>query len=270
MAESTFDRAAFGERLTTRRLGRNLVARATVESTNDVAWEALGSGAPDGTVVVADAQTRGRGRAGHAWHTSPGQGLALSVLLHPGCDRDALGTLPLVAGLALARALENLGATPELKWPNDLQLGGRKVSGLLAESRRDAEGATTVVIGAGVNVAQGHSDFPEPLRAIATSLALEGCITTREAVAAEFLNVLEPVWAEHQEGDRRVALDAWRARCRAWGRRVQVTGAPGTIAGIARDLDPGGGLILELDDGSRTTVVAGDVVESGAPSLDHR
>src|SRR5262245_2118052 len=127
MIDSHFDRARFTAALTTRRLGRTLIARAEVESTNDVAWEALTAGTPDGTCVVADVQTRGRGRGGHSWHTAPGRGLALSMLLHQGCDRRQMGIVPLLAGLALARGLESLGARAELKWPNDLLIGARGV-----------------------------------------------------------------------------------------------------------------------------------------------
>lgn len=259
MAESSFDRAAFVAALETRWLGRSLVTRGEVDSTNDVAWEALGAGAPDGTCVVADAQARGRGRAGHAWHTSPGSGLALSVLLHQGCDRRQLGALPLTAGLALALALERLGARADLKWPNDLVIGGRKVSGLLAESRRTAEGGDAVVIGVGVNVTQRADDFPPELREIATSLAIAGSVTTREAVAAAFLNVLEPMWIEFQEGDHRAALEAWRARATFWGRRLRVRGPRGEVSGVAVALDGDGALVLERDDGVRESVLAGDV-----------
>jgi BirA family biotin operon repressor/biotin-[acetyl-CoA-carboxylase] ligase len=261
LVESRFDRARFTARLATRRFGRTLLARAEAQSTNDVAWEALGAGAADGTVVVADSQTRGRGRAGHAWHTGPGHGLALSILLHQGCDRRQLGLLPLVAGVALARALEKLGAAPELKWPNDLLLDGRKVSGLLAESRRTAEGTDAAVLGAGVNVSQRVEDFPPELRGIATSLAIEGLPAGREEVAAEFLNALEPLWTEQQEGDRGAVLEAWRARARCWGRLLRIRGAGGETVGVARELDGDGGLVLEREDGSRVTVVAGDVEE---------
>jgi len=260
MLDPTFDRARFGAALTTRRFGHFLVARAEVESTNDVAWELLGSGeAPDGAVVVADVQTRGRGRAGHAWHTAPGKGLALSIVLQQGCDRRQFGVLPLLTGLALARGLERLGAHAELKWPNDLLLDGRKVSGILVESRRTLEGTDAAVIGVGVNVAQAADDFPPELRATATSLALAGVHTTRENVAAAFLTALEPLWAEFQEGGRRVALDAWKARASFWGRRLRVRGATGDVEGVARDLDADGALILEREDGERVTVHAGDV-----------
>lgn len=264
MAESTFDRARFGARLTTRLLGRNLLARGMVESTNDTAWEALAGGAPEGTVVVADVQTRGRGRAGRRWHTEPGKGLALSVLLPLGCDRGLLGVLPLGVGLALARALERLGVAVELKWPNDLLRGGRKLSGVLCESRgatprADAGAGVVAVIGAGVNVSERRGDFPPEIRERTTSLALEGFALDREAVAAEFLNALEPLWAALEEGGHKEVLDAWRARASFWGTVVQVRTPAGEVRGVARTLDAGGGLVLGLDSGEETTVLAGDV-----------
>ena len=268
MAEPTFDRARFAARLATRRLGRTLIARAVVESTNDAAWEALAVGAPDGTVIVADAQTRGRGRAGRSWHLAPGKGLALSALLVLGCERRALGVLPLGAGLALARALDRLGAHAELKWPNDLRLDGRKLAGILCETR--GAGAVSgpaageaVVIGVGVNVLERREDFPAELREVSTSLALAGRAPDRETVAAEFLNALEPLWATLQEGDRAAVIEAWRARADFWGRPVRARTAAGVLEGRARTLDPDGGLVLALADGREVTVVAGDL-EGGA------
>lgn len=258
-AESTFDRTLWESRLRTRVIGRRLVARAEAGSTNDAAWDALGMGAPDGTVVVADVQSAGRGRAGRAWHHAPEKGLALSVLLHQGCDRRQLGTLPLVAGLALARALDELGAHAELKWPNDLLLHGRKVSGILAESRNLPGRGDAAVIGVGVNVLQQPEDFPPEIAALATSLAMEGCVTRREIVAAAFVNALEPLWAELQEGDRAAVLDRWRERATFWGREVRALAPSGPVVGVARALDPDGALVVEQADGSRVTVVAGDL-----------
>lgn len=266
MAEPTFDRARFRSRLKTRRLGATLVARAEAGSTNDVAWDALAAGAPDGTVVVADRQTAGRGRAGRAWHTAPGRGLALSVALHPGCERRQMPVLPLAAGLALARALEALGARAELKWPNDLLLSGRKVSGILAESRGATPDAPDrVVIGVGVNVSQAREDFPPEVAALATSLAIEGVATTREHVAAEFLNAFEPLWTELQEGGAGGVLDAWSRRAGFWGRPLRVSAEGGVREGIARGLDPSGGLILETAGGELVTIVAGEVTAAPLP-----
>jgi BirA family biotin operon repressor/biotin-[acetyl-CoA-carboxylase] ligase len=253
-------------------MGRTLLLRAEASSTNDVAWDALAAGAPDGTTVIADAQTQGRGRSGRSWRMAPGKGLAMSLALHEGCERRTTRALPLVAGLALARALEGLGVAAELKWPNDLLLRERKVAGILCESRRIASGAEAVVIGVGVNVAEDERDFPPELGGRAISLALAGSAASREEVAASFLNALEPLWTEHQEGEpgRRSAhlecgtvLEAWKRRASFWGKSVTVRSAAGSTTGIARGLDPDGGLVLEVDGGREVVVLAGDLVVAG-------
>src|SRR5262245_21387386 len=248
-------------------MGRHLIVRAEVESTNDVAWEAFAQGLPDGTTVVADAQTRGRGRAGRSWQTEPGRGLALSLVMHAGCmpargPGASRGAIPLAAGLALARGLERIGARAELKWPNDLQIAGRKVAGILCESRRGgASGPASgeaIVIGVGVNVGEERSDFAGALADSATSLAIEGARATREAVAAEFLNAFEPLWAELEEGDPAAVLAAWSERATVWGRAVGVRSPAGEVTGVAKALDSGGGLVIERD-GETVAVVAGDL-----------
>ena len=259
MGEGTFDRAVFVRALRTRRLGHALFTRAEVESTNDLAWELAQQGADEGACVVADAQTRGRGRLGRSWHTTPGRGLALSLLLHPGRDRGALATAPLVAGLALRRGLDALGVEARLKWPNDLEAGGRKLSGILAESRRTADGADLVVMGVGVNVSQARDEFPPELRQVATSIALEGRRAGREAVAAAFLNALEPLWDEHQEGDQNQVLEAWRREATFWGRQVVVHTGAGEVRGAAEGLDEVGGLVIRTAEGTSLAVYAGDV-----------
>ncbi len=259
MAESTFDRARFAARLATRRLGQTLLLRGETASTNDDAWDAGASGARDGTLVIADHQTQGRGRSGRAWVDAPGAGLAMSLLLHPGCDAAAFATTPLVAGLALSRALDGLGVDAELKWPNDLLLGGRKLAGMLCESRRRPNGTQAFVLGVGVNVWQRAEDFPPELREEATSLALSGHELDRETVAAAFVNALEPLWDEHQEGDALAALKAWRARARFWGKPVVVRGPQGWIHGDAMSLADDGALVVRTAAGEEVRVLAGDV-----------
>lgn len=241
-----------------------MLLRGETESTNDDAWDAASAGAPDGAAVIADHQTRGRGREGRAWHDAPGRGLALSVVLQSGCDRTAFATAPLVAGLALARALDAHGVDAELKWPNDLLLGGRKLAGVLCESRRRADGSDAFVIGVGVNVTQREADFAPELRDQATSLALAGHTLDRETVAAGFLNAFEPLWDEHQEGDPGAALEAWRARARCWGRPVSVRTPSGTIVGDALALADDGALIVRVATGEDVRVLAGDVTFGAA------
>ena len=251
----------------TRWLGRHLVARAEVDSTNDLAWDALAQGRPDGTIVVADAQRAGRGRSGRAWHTTPGSGLALSVALHPDCDRRQFGALALMAGLALAEGLDTLAVRTRLKWPNDLLVGERKLAGILCESRRlpvspRGDAVDAVVIGVGVNVGQRREDFPVELGAAGvspTSLQIEGFAVSRERVAALFLNALEPMWTSFQESGRERVLERWRARADFWGRPVTVRTASGLLRGEARGLDAEGALLVGLADGAETTVVAGDL-----------
>lgn len=263
MAESTFDRARFEARLTTRRLGRALVTRDATASTNDDAWDALAAGAPDGFVVVADTQTKGRGRAGRAWTTAPGKGLAMSVLLHAGCDARAFPVVPLAAGLALSIGLERLGIATELKWPNDLLVDGRKLAGILVESRTRAgepgAGDRAVVIGVGVNVSQTAVDFPPELRDRATSLELAGHRVAREDVAAVTLTALEGVWDRLEDDGPDSVLGAWRERATFWGRALVVSAPGGPLRGVARDLDALGRLVLEVDSGERVAITVGDV-----------
>lgn len=257
----TFNRARFAIGLRTRFIGRELIVRASVDSTNDVAWDALAAGAPDGTTVVADAQVQGRGREGRTWYTAPGRGLAMSALLRAGCEREALVVLPLAAGLALAEAFDALGARATLKWPNDVMLSGRKVSGNLCESRRTPEGDDVVVVGIGVNVFQTSEEFPEPIRAQATSLAIEGVAADRETVAAAVLNAFEPLWTLLDASGAGGIVERWRARATFWGERRTVRTPAGEVAGVARGLDSDGALLLDLPDGTTTRVVAGDVLQ---------
>ena len=254
-----FDRARFAARLATHQIGRELLVRDRTASTNDDAWEAFGE-RDDGVTVVAMEQTAGRGREGRRWEQSPGRGLALSVALRLGCDVRQAGIVPLAAGLAVVRSVHALGVpAARLKWPNDVVVGGRKLAGVLCELKRATDGSEVVVIGVGLNVAQRREDFPPALADSATSLALEGSPATLEDAAAEFLDRLEPVWSEAQEGDRGRVLAEWSRACDHWGQRVSVRTPAGAEAGVALRLDPDGGLVLRLDDGSERTIVAGDV-----------
>ncbi len=254
-----FDRTRFVARLGTHRLGQRLLVRETTTSTNDDAWEAFAT-LGDGVAVVAIAQTRGRGRAGRRWEHAAGQGLALSVALRLGCDARQAGVIPLAAGLAAARACHALGVPgARLKWPNDVMVEDRKLAGVLCELRRASGGSDVVVIGVGLNVRQVREDFPEQLRPLATSLALEGSSASLEDTAAEFLTRLEPVWNESQEGDRAAVLAEWSRWANHWGQWLRVRTPAGTVEGTAQRLDADGGLVLRTSEGLEITVVAGDV-----------
>lgn len=257
-----FDRTRFVGALRARRLGHTLIVRESTGSTNDDAFDALCAGQGDGVVVVADAQTQGRGRAGRTWTHAPGRALAMSVALHLGCDVRQAGLIPLAVGVAAATAVAQCGVSAaRLKWPNDVLARGRKLAGVLCELRRAPQGGDVVVIGVGVNVRTRAQDFPVGLRDTATSVAIErgdDAIGVEE-VAARLLEALEPLWEQLQEGDRAAIRDAWSARAAFWGESVTVRAPGGAVTGVAQRLDEDGGLVLRLESGVERVIVAGDV-----------
>ncbi|HWS15327.1 MAG TPA: biotin--[acetyl-CoA-carboxylase] ligase, partial [Candidatus Methylomirabilis sp.] len=166
------DRIDEGELRETLRHGlpwTDLLCLAVTDSTNRVAMEMAEHGAKHGTVVVADAQTAGRGRMGRRWESPPGKNLYVSMLLRPPVPTVEAPQLSLVTGVALADAVEAMGVSASLKWPNDLYLGERKAAGILAEMASDPDGVRHVVIGVGLNVNMEEADFPPVLRGRATS-----------------------------------------------------------------------------------------------------
>jgi BirA family biotin operon repressor/biotin-[acetyl-CoA-carboxylase] ligase len=238
-----------------------------VESTNDVAAALVAEGAPHGALVVADAQTRGRGRQGHTWFSPPGAGLYFSLLFRPGpIDPATVGLLTLAAGVAIAEAVERVcGVSAELKWPNDLVIrrsgepgGRRKLAGILAEAALVGTCVEHVVLGIGVNLCD--SAYPPELADRVTSLAREaGAPVDRFDLLAECLAAVQERWTNLVAGDAAVVLQEWRRRSpSAVGAPVLVqrggTMRPGITAGLLGDG------ALQVDAGGETVrVVAGEV-----------
>ena len=233
---------------------------AETGSTNDD-LVAIAGAEPAYSTIVAASQTAGRGRLGRPWVAPPGASLSISVLLRPDVPLERFGWLPLIAGVAMAEAIEPLvtGAVG-LKWPNDVQVDGLKVSGLLAElvPSRDA-----VVMGSGVNLALTADQLPTP---VSTSLLLAGATLAgdelADAVLSRYLDRLrEHVEAFTSTADAGATLALVTARCTTLGQRVRVE-LPGasSLHGIATGIDLGGRLLVRLDsDGSTVAVAAGDV-----------
>jgi BirA family biotin operon repressor/biotin-[acetyl-CoA-carboxylase] ligase len=207
-------------------------------STNDRARALAAGGAPHGTLVTAAAQTAGRGRQGRAWSAPPGQALLMSLVLH-----RPRRLLPLAAAVAVA---ETAGPAAAIKWPNDVLVDGRKVAGILAEGRPQEGWA---VLGVGLNVAVRLDDLPPELRDTAATLGLEP--TDVEAVLERLLGALERAL----ELDDDALLDAWRARDALRGREIAWAAGHGRAAGVDGD----GRLVVELPDGGRTALEAGEV-----------
>lgn len=251
--------AAIAAHLHTRWLGRALHCFAELDSTNTTARELAAGGAPDGTVVIADAQRHGRGRLGRQWVSPAGRNLYLSVALRDAGPPEHLGQLSLLAGVATAETVRAWCPAAVIKWPNDVLIDGRKAAGILCEME-PAGSARVVVLGIGVNLNGGPDDFPAELRDKATSLALAGgAPVDRARVAAALLDALEAhVERWRRDGFAPIAA-AWRALAAMLGRPIRVAEPDGTVEGVAEDLADDGALLVRRADGRLHRVVAGDV-----------
>jgi len=228
---------------------RDIEFHAALASTQERA-RALAAAGAGPSVVVADLQTAGQGTHGRTWHAAAGTSLLASWLFRPAPAEP--GLFALLAGVAVARALERLGM-PEasLKWPNDVEAGQKKVAGALAHATTDGEGGS-LVLGIGVNVHQTTDDFPAELRANATSLALTGHTVDRLSLLVAITRELDRV---AKPSERIAALAEWRRRATLLGREVEVTreGRP-VVRGVARDIADDGALLVGSE-----RVVGGDV-----------
>lgn len=249
-------------RLDARRLGRPYRFFATLDSTNLEARRLALAGAPEGTTVVADYQTRGRGRRGRTWIAPPGSSLCVSVVLRPARPPGEVGRLTLLVAVAARRAIRAItGLSPEIKWPNDLLLGGRKCCGILLELAAQQDALEFVVAGVGINVNQTAADFGPELAATATSLRQElGRPVPRADLLAALLRSLDHVYEAWLAGADGPLLEEWRGACAHLGRPVRVLSAEGSLSGVALDVGDDGALLVLPEGGAAPVrVLAGDV-----------
>jgi BirA family biotin operon repressor/biotin-[acetyl-CoA-carboxylase] ligase len=237
------------------RLGRPLILKALTGSTNDDARALASAGAGHGTVVLADAQTAGRGRLGRSWSSPAGENLYLSIIWRAGLDAVDPPLLALGAGLAVSETLDAFTPTPTaVKWPNDVRHGGKKLAGLLAEAIYRGATPSAVVLGLGVNVRGGA--MPDELAGIASSLRIvRGADLDRAAVLRALLQGLDATLGELCAHGFAAIRERLVARCETLGSRVTV----GEVTGTAVDLDPTGALMVRDDHGALHAVRAGEV-----------
>ncbi len=247
-------------RLRAERFGRPLVYAPRLTSTQTLAARLAARAWPEGTIVLAEEQTAGRGRQGRAWFAPWGQALLLSAVLRPPLAPARASQITMLAALAAAEAIEAVCGLPiSLKWPNDLYLRGRKLGGILTETQLAADGARleVAIVGIGVNVAVDFTAQPA-LQETAASLHQEAeRPPTRAELLLELLPRLEARYREVVAGGSCHA--AWSQRLLWIGEPVQVVGAQGVVRGIARGVDEQGALLVERDDGAIETIWAGDV-----------
>lgn len=242
--------------LGTEYLGRRVLLYQQVDSTNGLARSLATKSEPEGTVVLAEEQTAGRGRQGRAWLAPAGTSLLFSVILRPTLEPESIQALTMIGALALRDALLDAAAMrAEIKWPNDVLLSGRKVAGVLAEARITGAHVDFAVLGIGLNVSQQLGDLPPKLHA--TSIALElGRPLPRTPLLQSILRRLEQRYQRLQAGQR--PTTEWAAALMTLGQRVQVVCEDRSYLGLAEAVDDSGALLLRLDDGQLTRIAAGD------------
>lgn len=241
-----------------------------IGSTNAEAARLAQQGAPEGTVVIADEQTAGRGRLGRQWHSPPGTGLWLSLVLRPAVPPAACAGMTLTAGVAVAVAIERVtGLAPRIKWPNDVLIGGRKVCGILTEISAEWERVHHLIVGIGINVNQTEADWPPELQNRATSLRLaSGAPVSRHALCAALLDELSRRYPAFQQHGFAAARADWLARSSVIGKPVAARSVGGTMTtGTAEDVDSDGALLIRQPDGSVARVSSGEVtLRSNGPA----
>jgi BirA family biotin operon repressor/biotin-[acetyl-CoA-carboxylase] ligase len=249
--------------LTTRLFGRLIEYRESVGSTNELAKQLARGGAPEGLLVIADEQTAGKGRLGRAWATPKGSALAMSLLLRPELPPYHAPRITLAAAVAVCEAVREVAGLPAgIKWPNDLQIGGRKFCGILTEMEAEIDRVAFVVLGIGLNVHLKRAEMDPAFRESATSLATEGAEGVRRAVLVQaILARLEPVYHDLLTGRFDRVLDRWRALSVTLGAPVRVlhVGGEFQLEGVAEGVDEEGALLVRADDGGLHRVVSGEV-----------
>ena len=255
MAKNNLLPASITDNLETRFIGRKVIYYPRLTSTMDIARRKVRQGVAEGTVIMADEQTAGRGRTKRLW-LSPRGSIALSIIFYP--TMASLPYLVMLASLAAVRSIALVtGLEAQIKWPNDVLIDGKKVCGILIESSVQGNRVAYAIIGIGINVNFRLADFPEILP-MATSLSDElGKEVSRADIIRCLLVEIERLYLTLPDG--KAIYQAWRDKLVTLGKKVRVTSGKTILEGIAESVDKNGNLLLRQADGSITEIIAGDV-----------
>jgi len=242
-------------------IGRDIRVFEQTTSTNDVIEKLARDGVKEGVAVFAESQTKGRGRLGRQWSSPTRKGLWLSILLRPDLRPQETTQLTVASATAIRRAIQRTtGLRPEIKWPNDILMHGRKLVGILTELSAELDRVRHVTLGIGVNVNQSASDFPPDLRKLATSLRLEaGRTVARAELATAILQELDHDYARVCGGFFADVADEWEEHCTTLGQSVVIRAGSRAIRGRAESLDDDGALLLRTEHGRIERIIGGDV-----------
>ncbi|HWC60390.1 MAG TPA: biotin--[acetyl-CoA-carboxylase] ligase [Verrucomicrobiae bacterium] len=246
-------------------VGRDIRVFEETTSTNDVIEKLARDQVKEGVVVFAESQTKGRGRMGRKWISPARKGLWFSILLRPDLTPQEATQLTVASATALRRAIErNTGVKPQIKWPNDILIGGKKVAGILTELSAELDRVKHIILGIGVDVNLGAAEFPQDLRKIATSLKIEaGKTISRADLAVRILRELDADYARICSGKFESVAHEWEEHCGTIGHPVTIHVGDRKIHGRAESLDDDGALLLRTEHGTLERVIGGDVTLAG-------
>jgi len=245
----------------TKTIWRDIQVFEQTTSTNDVVEKLARDGVKEGVVVFAESQTRGRGRLGRKWVSPAHKGLWFSVLLRPDLRPQETTQLTVASATALRRAIQSeTGLKPEIKWPNDILIRGKKVAGILTELSAEVDRVKHIILGIGVDVNLNANEFPPELRKTATSLKIEtGETVSRAELAVAILRELDFDYARICGGKFPAVADEWESGCATIGKNVTVHIGERKIHGRAESLGDDGALLLRTEHGRLETITGGDV-----------
>lgn len=242
-------------------MGKYIKYYREVSSTQDIAASMANQGAPEGTIIVAEMQHEGRGRMGRRWVSPFKEGIYLSLILRPKLLPSQLIQIPLIAGLALLKAIiHTLPLRPSIKWPNDILIGSKKVAGILTEMSSEIDGVNYIILGVGINVNTPVAVLSEQTMGIGTSLIGEyGKYTQRAGLLQAFLGEFELIYRKYLSSGFGPLRKEWQAFDIVLGRRVRVNNGNRPIEGKAMGIDDDGFLLVKTDDNHISRIINGDV-----------
>lgn len=247
--------------LTTKFIGKDVHYEETVDSTQKIAHRLAYNDAPEGTVIIAEEQVTGRGRMARRWHSPKYTGIWMSIILRPNIPLPKAPQLTLLTAVAIVQAIEELtGLIPEIKWPNDILIKGKKVTGILTELEAEADRINSVIIGIGINVNQTKEDFPSDIQQIATSLLLEKGekVSRADLIKGIFTNLEKLYLLYLEEGFLPIKL-LWESYAISIGKKITARTLTQSIIGKAQGITDDGVLIIEDDQGKIHHVYSADI-----------
>jgi len=253
------------EYLQTKYIGRNILHYNTIDSTNKAAKSLAIEGIEEGTVIVSEEQTSGRGRLGRSWVSPKSSGIWMSIILKPNISPMMASRVTLIGAAAVHKALEEINIDAKIKWPNDIVLNNKKLCGILTEMSGEMDKLNYIVMGIGLNVNLDEEDFSDELKNMATSLKIEkNEHINRKELFGKILNNFEILYDEFKNhGNIASTVNICRKNSLLLGKEVRVINGMKTVTVKALDLDEDGELLVEYEDKSKGKIISGEVSVRG-------